>query len=219
VLGNSRGILSPDLCGPLYDRIEERGGGKAIFINGALGGMVTADNRDPSDPSGKRQLGTWEECVRIGRLLAEEALRIIADAVPVEEPSLHCAATKVTFPVDSPSFRQLVDLSPVLQAMKREGNRVETQVNVVNLADAQILTIPGEALPNIGYYLKRKMHGRHNLLLGLGNDGLGYFLTRVDWGSFKRYEYISRTCLGEMAGEIFMEEALRFVDRCPRPTR
>lgn len=219
VLGNSRGILSPDLCGPLYDRIEARGGGTAIFVNGALGGMVTADNRDPSDPSGKRQLGTWEECVRIGELLADEALRIVAGAPLVADPALHSAAATVSFPVDSPLLKGLVDFSPILSEMRRDGDRVETRVNILNLADAQILTIPGEALPNVGYYLKRKMHGRHNLLFGLGNDAFGYLMTKVDWGSFQRYEYISRTCLGETAGEIFIEEALRLADRCPRPPR
>jgi len=89
---------------------------------------------------------------------------------------------------------------------------------VVNLANAQILTIPGEALPNIGCYHKRKMHGEHNLLFGLTNDAFGYILTRVDWNSFDRYDYITRTCLGEMTGEIFIEHALRFVNECPRPT-
>ena len=34
VLGNSVGILSPDLVGPLCDRIEAQTGGKAIFVNG-----------------------------------------------------------------------------------------------------------------------------------------------------------------------------------------
>jgi len=217
VLGNSQGILSPDLCGPLYERIEAQGGGTAIFINGALGGMVTADNRDPADPSGTRQFRTWEECVRIGRLLADEALRIVAGAPLQEDPALNCAATTVSFPVDSPMLRVLVKVSPVLAPMGRENDRVESQVNVVNLGSAQILTIPGEALPNVGYYLKRKMHGRHNLLFGLTNDAFGYLLTKVDWGSFQRYEYVSRTSLGERTGEIFIEEALRFVDRCPRP--
>src|SRR5437870_5559832 len=47
VLGNSVGICSPDLIGPLYDRIAEKGGGTAIFMNSAQGGMVTADNRQP----------------------------------------------------------------------------------------------------------------------------------------------------------------------------
>src|SRR5437868_13796684 len=73
VLGNSVGICSPDLIGPLYDRIAEKGGGTAIFMNSAQGGMVTADNRQP----GGRDLRTWEECLRIGTLLADEALRII----------------------------------------------------------------------------------------------------------------------------------------------
>lgn len=217
VLGDSQGILSPDLCGPLYERIEAQGGGTAIFINGAQGGMVTADNRDPNDPSGAKQLRTWEECVRIGHLLADEALRIAAGAPWQDDPPLYCAAATVTFPIDSPLLRAVLGASPVLSAAKREENRVATRVNLVNLGNAQILTIPGEALPNIGYYLKRRMHGQHNLLFGLTNDAFGYILTKVDWGSFKRYEYVSRTCLGEMTGEVFIEQSLRLADRSPRP--
>jgi hypothetical protein len=90
-------------------------------------------------------------------------------------------------------------------------------MNVVNLGDAQIVTIPGEALPNIGYYLKRKMHGKHNLLFGLTNDAFGYILTKEDYDSFKRYTYISRTSLGERTGEILVNEALKFVNECPKP--
>lgn len=217
VLGDSQGILSPDLCGPLYERIATRGGGTAIFMNGAQGGMITADNRDPADPTGQKDLRTWEECVRIGNLLADEALRIVANAPVQKNPSLFCAATAITFPVDSEMLRAVVAASPVLSPMRQEAGKVSAQVNVVNLGNAQILTIPGEALPNIGYYLKRKMRGEHNLLFGLTNDAFGYILTKVDWGSFKRYDYVSRTSLGEMTGEIFIEKALEFVHRCPPP--
>jgi hypothetical protein len=89
----------------------------------------------------------------------------------------------------------------------------------VNIGDAQMLTIPGEALPNIGYYLKRNMHGEHNMLLGLTNDAFGYILTKVDFNSFERYNYITRTSLGEMTGEILIDETLKFVDACPRPEK
>ncbi len=61
---------------------------------------------------------------------------------------------------------------------------IDARINLVNLGDAQILTIPGEALPNIGCYLKRKMRGKHNLLFGLTNDAFGYILTKVDFQSF-----------------------------------
>ena len=61
----------------------------------------------------------------------------------------------------------------------------------------------------------------HNLVFGLTNDAFGYILTKEDWNSFGRYNYITRTCLGEMTGEIFLQEALaifaeaRTADRQP----
>ncbi len=211
VLGSDQGVLSPDLIGPLYEEIEEDGGGVGIFMNGALGGMVTADNRAPEG----EDMRTWKECVRIGELLADEALRIVKDAPVQKEPNLFCDATYITFPIDSPMMQAIVKSSPL--GYELDNNRITTQVNVVNLGNAQMLTIPGEALPNIGYYLKRNMHGEHNFLLGLTNDAFGYILTKVDFDSFERYEYITRTGLGEMTGEIFIREALAFVDSCPRP--
>jgi hypothetical protein len=100
-----------------------------------------------------------------------------------------------------------------------DDRSVQTRVNLVNLGNAQILTIPGEALPNIGFYLKRQMHGAHHLLFGLTNDAYGYILTKVDFQSFPRYEYISRTSLGEMTGEIFMDKALKLIQSAPIPDR
>ena len=47
-------------------------------MNSAQGGMVTADNRQPNGKDAR----TWEECLRIGTLLADEALRIVLDARP-----------------------------------------------------------------------------------------------------------------------------------------
>ena len=213
VLGSGQRTLSPDLCGPLYDRIEAKGGGTAIFMNSAQGGMVTADCRGEDG----RDMRTWEECVRIGQLLADEALRIVEGAPVQNDPDLFCAATTVAFPVSSRLMQALVKSAPLKGEGLNKDGTVSTQLNVVNLGNAQILTIPGEALPNIGYYLKRKMHGEHNLLFGLTNDAFGYILLKEDWGSFKRYDYVSRTSLGEMTGDIFVEEALKFVDRCPRP--
>jgi hypothetical protein len=212
VLGNSVGVCSPDLVGPLYDRISERGGGTGIFMNSAQGGMVTADNRRPDGDS-----RTWADCQRIGGLLADEALRIVKDAPEQASPKLFCAARTVSFPVDSPLMRALLKELP--GGVAAADGKLTTQMNLVNVGNAQILTIPGEALPNIGYYLKRKMRGEHNLLFGLTNDAFGYILTKEDYNSFKRYEYISRTSLGERTGEILVNEALNFVAECPGPAK
>jgi hypothetical protein len=81
----------------------------------------------------------------------------------------------------------------------------------------QAITIPGEALPNIGYYIKRKMPTEHPFLFGLTNDAFGYILTPEDFNSFDRYDYISRTSLGEMTGEIYIEEVLELIKTSPPP--
>ncbi len=212
VLGSDQGILSPDFVGPMYGRIEAKGGGTGLFMNSAQGGMVTADCRGPDG----KDMRTWDECIRIGHLLADEALRIVGDASIQDDPSLLCASTTVRLPVENDMLRAVVQLSPLGFKLDDEGG-VATRIHVVNLGDAQMVTIPGEALPNIGYYLKRKMHGRHNFLLGLTNDAFGYILTKEDFDSFDRYDYITRTCLGERTGEILVAHILELVDASPRP--
>jgi hypothetical protein len=223
VLGNDIGVLSPDLVGPLCAKIESIAGGKALFMNGAQGGMVTADNRDLKQPRDQQRAywsdsRSWEECLRIGHLMAAEALRIIKDAPEQKEPTLFCDAINVRFPVDSMLMWEVILGSP-LKYPHNEDQSINARINLVNLGTAQILTIPGEALPNIGFYLKRKMHGENNLLFGLTNEAFGYILTKVDFQSFPRYDYVSRTSLGEMTGEILIEKSLELVNKSPAPDR
>ena len=218
VIGSGRGILSPDLCGPLYNRIEAKAGGIALFMNGAQGGMVTADTRLEygKEGNGQKEANTWEECIRIGELLADEALRIVDKAAVLPNPDIFCVARKIEFPVDSEIMRFILKNSPLKHELSK-ANVVSTQLNLLNIGPAQILTIPGEALPNIGYYVKRNMNTKLPFLFGLTNDAFGYMLTKVDFNSFKRYEYVSRTSLGEMTGEIYIEQALKLVKDSPKP--
>lgn len=215
VLGADAGILSPDLIGPLCEQIESQVGGIALFVNGAQGGMITADNRN-LDQIHDAQRGywvdsrTWDECVRIGHTMASEALRMIDSAPLQAQPKLTCTAQNVEFPVESDALWSVVTHSPL--GYPHQANRTITaRLNLVELGNSKILTIPGEALPNIGFYLKRKMGGEHNLLFGLTNDAFGYILTKVDFNSFPRYDYVSRVSLGEMTGEILIERALDMV--------
>ena len=215
IIGSSQGILSPDLCGPLYNRIETKGGGLALFMNGAQGGMVTADNRLE-----KGEANDWQECIRIGELLADEALRIVADAPVQTNPDLYCAAKTIRFPIDSDIMKYILSRSPLKLAGKNTDiNFATTQINLLNIGTAQVLTIPGEALPNIGYYVKRHMQTKQPFLFGLTNDAFGYMLTKVDFNSFKRYDYVSRTSLGEMTGDIYINEVLKWIKESPAPDK
>ena len=212
IIGSSRDILSPDLCGPLYDRIAEKGGGIAIFMNSAQGGMVTADNRLP----GGGEANDWNECTRIGNLLADEALRIVSDAPVQANPDIYCASRNVMFPLENEVMKFIFAHSP-LQFKSENTDSVSTRLNLLNIGTAQVLTIPGEALPNIGYYVKRHMNTQQPFLFGLTNDAFGYILDKVDFNSFKRYSYICRTSLGPMTGDIYINEVLAWLKTAPAP--
>ena len=132
-------------------------------MNGAQGGMVTADNRDLDRPKDAQRAvwddtRRWEECLRIGHLMADEARRLIEDAPEQEDPTLFCDSIAVRFPVESKAMWAVVVGSP-LKYPHNDDRSITARINLVNLGNAQILTIPGEALPNIGFYLKRKMRG------------------------------------------------------------
>ena len=217
ILGTDRKLISPDLCGPLYDRIESKAGGMAIFMNSAQGGMVTADTRRENG----KEANDWDECIRIGNLMADEALRIIEPAQKQENPDLYCASKVITFPIDSEAMRFVFKHSPLAaQAAKNSDfSTVSTRLNLLNIGKAQVVTIPGEALPNIGFYVKRKMKSDQPFLFGLTNDAFGYLLTKEDFGGFERYNYVSRTSLGEMTGSIYEDEAIRFINECPVPAK
>jgi hypothetical protein len=217
ILGPDRKLISPDLCGPLYDRVESKVGGMAIFMNSAQGGMVTADTRLDNG----KEANDWDECIRIGNLMADEALRIIETAQIQTNPELYCVSKTIRFPVDSEMMRFVFKHSPLAAeaAKNNDFTSITTRLNLLNIGKAQVVTIPGEALPNIGFYVKRKMKSDQPFLFGLTNDAFGYMLTKEDFGSFERYSYCSRTSLGEMTGSIYEDEAIKLVNESPVPQK
>src|SRR5690348_12403988 len=75
---------------------------------------------------------------------------------PADRPALTCYAREVKFPVES-DLMWIIILGSPLKYPHDKHKSIITRLNLVNIGNAQILTIPGEALPNIGYYLKRHM--------------------------------------------------------------
>ena len=209
VIGSDRGICTPDFVGPLYDKIESEVGGVALYMNGAQGGMVTADNRRENG----KEANDWNECIRIGELLADESLRIIADAEIQKDADLFIANKEVEIPIDSDLLKFI--LKHAILDYKISDNIVTTRMNLVNIGGAQVITIPGEALPNIGFYIKRHMTTDKAFLFGLTNDAYGYIITKEDFKSFERYNYISRTSLGEKTADIVIGNALELIKESP----
>ncbi|GIV18443.1 MAG: hypothetical protein KatS3mg023_0194 [Armatimonadota bacterium] len=201
-LMNTRSLTS-DIVHYMRQTIEGAEGGIALFLNGALGGMVTVDS--PGND--------WKECERVGNALGQAALDALKNATELKEAPLAVQRAEITIPVDNEQFKMAAKAGlfpePVLQT-----DEVVTEVMHVTLGPAEMVTLPGEALPNIGFQIKRHMKGNPKLVIGLANDELGYILSEADYG-LSLYRYETSMSVGEKAGRLTADALIAMAKQSP----
>lgn len=195
--------MTSDFPNWLRTRVEGALGGVAIYMNGAQGGMVTADIQNESSyPKGE----AWPEAERIGNTLGDKAIEALKDGTVVEDPALTLQRREFRVPLKNTGFKMLVGAHVLPGDLMQDGDIV-TEVTRFTVGPAEFLTIPGEALPSIGLYLKRNMTGHPKFLLGLTGDALGYILTPEDYG-LKLYRYETSMSVGPEMGRRMEENLL-----------
>ncbi|MFX1345956.1 MAG: hypothetical protein ACFFAI_12675, partial [Promethearchaeota archaeon] len=194
VLWSNNLELSSDYVGYLRDKVEEELGGIAIFFNGALGGMITPDVDEH----------TFEKAKEIGYTLAEATVNALQCRKFYRWGSFF-PSWKKTFNLEKQTFEVPLENIQFYGAMmygmlyRAEPWYVDSpgmgiimsEVNVINIGAAQIITMPGEVLPSIGHRLKEAMTGNYNFLIGLGNDELGYIIPEDEWDPSQYEESMS----------------------------
>lgn len=158
-------------------------GAVAVFLSGDLGGMQTPDVKEH----------TWEEIRRLGEAIASRVKESLAEAAEVPVPAVRFARAPVEFRLDNArfvaGFKAGVFGKDAEGAVKGEGEKftLVSEVAALRLGDVMLVTVPGEALPEVGRQVFEAMNARHKLLLGLGQDEIGYILPKEDFDP-KKYE-------------------------------
>lgn len=191
--------ISSDFPNWLYGVIEAKTGATCLYLNGAQGGMVTALFDEEAKPKGEN----FKAAEEIGTSLANRALEIIQSAEIERDATITTRRRIFQVPMENQMFKTLIKIKVFPNLLTKEGN-IETEVSRITIGGAEILTLPGEVLPNIGFMLKRYMTGKHKFLLGLTCDELGYILADEDFG-LKIYEYESRVSVGSQMGAIMAQ--------------
>ncbi len=197
----------------LYETVEAKTAVPCLYLNGALGGMVTADYEEKPTDKG----ANWKAAEEIGRSFGQRVLEVLAAAETITDTPLKLQRKIFEVPLENPNFLALIKLGVFPKDILVKGNIV-TEVSRITLGSAEILTLPGEVLPNIGFYLKRKMLGEHKFLFGLTNDELGYILTPEDFG-LELYAYESSVSAGEKMGERMVESLLTLINEGKSPAK
>jgi len=198
-------MLSADFPHYYYQKIEKDLGGIALFVNGAEGGMVTADIDDLYKKEGQDNSALAE---KIGLLVADFTENALKEAKTVESPALDYKVADLLVPLESDRYRAAIQAGLLPNTL--QDGKLRTQVAVIALGPAQIVTIPGEALPNLGFRLKRSMTGSPKFIFGLTFDELGYIMSADDWG-LQLYDYESRTGMGPDTGPTLISALLPLI--------
>ncbi len=197
VLNNDQ--LTADFPNWFYRTVEAQGGGVAIFVNGALGGMVSPTE----DPNYQGEKGKdWARAERMGTLLATRTLEAVKTMTFTDDVAFEHRSQTFSVPLENERFRQAVAIGLIPRGESLQNDTLTTEAHLFRIGNAVFFTMPGEVLPNIGFLLKKQLsaYGDPVFLIGLGNDELGYILCEEDYW-LDLYEYERSMSVGSQIGE------------------
>jgi len=187
--------VSADFPGYLCDALRAATGAQAVFLNGALGGMVSGDTRARKH----------EEAEAQGRRIAKEIERILGFAIPLPR-TLDIEWSRIEIPVTNPKMVLFEQASGRTSSYR--GRNV-SEMFFVRLGSAQMISVPGELLPEVSFEILERMKGYPRMIIGLANDELGYMIPHYD---FRSGEYEESMSLGPAAALVVLRQAHRFLE-------
>ena len=186
-------------------------GGVAVYINGAIGGLMTTRGsmplRDPFLDTTYTE-ASFEKARAQGQRLALLALDALAHPdTLVDKAGLSIRAKTITLPLENKMFR-LAAMLGVLDFGMTGWFRTRTEIAAVTFGPASFISIPGEIYPEIvnggveapvgqDYEMdpieippiRELMPGKYKLIIGLGNDEIGYIIPKSQWDAEAPYTY------------------------------
>ena len=215
-------LITSDFChywrkgienGIVYNNklIREGIGATAIFANGAMGGHITTHDSNTYDPwlDTNFTKSGFEKSMTIGNKLADIVLQEIQEGnwAIVNNPEIRFQERK--FLLEIQNKRMIgIDTLGIINRKFIDSKFIETEISLLTIGPAWILTIPGEIYPEtlIGGIenpdgadftenpvevppIRHLMSGEYNFVIGLANDAIGYIIPKTLWDKDAPYAF------------------------------
>ncbi len=200
VLTTESKLITSDFVHYLREQMESAGTGDVLFVNGALGGMVTPDV----------DANSFAEAERVGRALGEAAVVAMGGAAEHEQADISIARATFPLPMANPLLALAAQMGVIKRAPNADGT-LTTTLSAGRIGPAQFATMPGEPLPKVGLAAKDLMDGQFRFFFGLADDELGYLLHAEAVGN-ARYAYEQRMSINPNAVPLLMEQLAALLD-------
>lgn len=188
-------------------------GGTCVFINGAIGGLMTTDPDWPiHDPwqDTTYLAPTFDKAESQGKQLAQIVLNTLQDSaetIETEQADILIEASSFDIPLDNSNFR-LASIIGLLDRGYSGWMQIRTEVAALQIGPLSFICVPGEIYPEIingGIEspegqdfkiapletppLRSLMPGEYKFVFGLANDQIGYIIPKSEWDEEAPYLY------------------------------
>jgi hypothetical protein len=210
-------ILTSDFPETVRTELERKYGGTAIYVSGDLGAVEIVGDNNPStrsgfdgktfpvDPQNKRATFTFARTEAIGKDVAKAAIEAIERGEWSTVSSMELQDAEIRVPMDNAGYLFRMEagvLSVPPSWQSANGVEVVTNVFLLHLGDAQLITTPGELFPEVFYGVATHrrsdcpaadtgrpaepavwthMTAKYRLVLGLCPEELGYLVPGYDF--------------------------------------
>jgi len=221
-------MLSRDFPGLLCDDVTAATGDAALFLPGAIGGLIMTKEFISADADAVGNLRITAD------KLVDYALSI--DTERELQPELAWGRRNFLVPMDNVGFLLFKALgilnNNAVPTVSATGYGVETELSVLLLDGLAVTLLPGEIFPELVYggaygfanpsginpdplILIAQQHGVEQLLtVGLSNDEIGYIVPPSDFLVHKEQPYLKR--IVDYFGEDHYEETNSIGPECAR---
>jgi hypothetical protein len=186
-------------------------GGTAIYINGAIGGLMTTPPemtvRDPFTSS-KYKEPSFEKAQAQGHQVARVVLETLNNSTDtLKRGNINLTARTVELPLTNKIFQLGVSLG-ILERSVSGWMNLQTELSFFTLGPASFVTMPGEIYPELinggiespegaDYGIaplevppvRELMPGKYKFIFGLTNDAIGYIIPKSEWDVKEPYLY------------------------------
>ncbi len=186
-------------------------GGVAVYLNGAVGGLMTTHPSLPiKDPFSGQEYDepSFEKAEAQGKQIALLALNSMEKSVEiVEMAGISMVIKTLSLPLENKLFRLATALG-ILDRGTTGWMKIHTELAAINIGPLSFATLPGEVYPEIvnggieapkGHdfnidpvevpSVRDMMTGKYKFIFGLANDEIGYIIPKSQWDVKEPYTY------------------------------
>jgi hypothetical protein len=181
VMGPDGRKFTRDYPGFTVDTIESRIGGQALFFNGAMGDINPIAT------------GSYAEAERLGKILAEEAIKVAQSIETTSDISLKGDQYLVHLPItpkitlgegdfagfeNDEKYKKAMEEWQASVCNKGNVTHLTGEITLFNLGELTILGLPGEVFVETGLAIKEAFAPKPVFIAGYSSWNLGYIPTR-----------------------------------------